>query len=270
MSENLVTQTTDQDMEQSPELQAEPKVHDPAWMGWVEKAAIAGAVGGSVISAITQQILFASVPLSVAAALSFADRQRMKSAMAMAAADTKTKIEVVAAEATEKVETVAREADTMNQIQVIQLNRTNHIAMEGISALQIDVEKLKQQTEILVQKQEELIGSTFEESYYRRGLEYEKKGEYKAAISAYSEALRLNPGYAIAHMQRGLAYANLDQKQQAIADLRMSTKMFFESGDLENYHKARSFSEGVHAGESINAAAPAQASQRVVVDELFV
>jgi Flp pilus assembly protein TadD len=270
MSENLVTETTDQSIESSSASQVEPKEQTPAWMGWVEKAAIVGAIGGSVVSAVTQQVLFVSVPLSVAAALSFADRQRMKSALAMAAADAQTKIEVVAAEATAKAELVAREADTMNQIQVIQLNRTNHMAMEGISALQFDVEKLKQQTEDLVQKQEALIGSTFEESYYRRGLEYEKKGEYKAAISAYAEALRLNPGYAIAHMQRGLAYANLGQKQQAIADLRMSTKMFFESGDLENYHKARSMSEAVHAGESIDTAVPAQASQRVVVDELFV
>ena len=254
-----MTENVEQTVEQNLEPQTVREQEYPAWMGWIEKAAIAGAFGGTVISALTQQILFVSVPLSVAAALSFADRQRMKSAMTTMAAD-----------ATAKTEIVARDADMMNQIQVIQLNRTNHMAMEGISALQFDVEKLQQQTESLVQKQEELIGSTFEESYYRRGLEYEKKGEYKAAISAYSEALRLNPNYAIAYMQRGLAYANLDQKQQAIADLRMSTKMFFESGDLDNYHKARSFSEEVHAGNSVDIAIPAQAAQRVGVDELFV
>jgi tetratricopeptide (TPR) repeat protein len=229
------------------------------WLEWMEKATIASAVGGTLISALTQQVLFVSVPLSLAAVLNFADRQRMKSSMASMAATAEAKAELI-----------ATDANTMNQIQVIQLNRTHHFAAEGITALQIEVKALKEQSDVIVRKQEELIGSTFEESYYRRGLEYENKGEYKAAVSAYSEALRLNPNYATSYMQRGLAYANLDQKQQAIADLRTATKMFFESGDLENYHKARILSEEVHSGQPVTVAAPQEPmKERIAVDELF-
>jgi tetratricopeptide (TPR) repeat protein len=262
--------------------------HDPKqgtqapWLDWMEKATIAGAVGGTVISALTQQLLFVSVPLSLAAALSFADRQRMKSEMASMAATSAATDQLLMIQmnkthnlAVEKTESLAATSAAMNQLQMIQLNKTHNLAVEGLHTLQSQIENLQAQSEVMVHKQSELLGSTFEEGYYRRGLEYETKGEYKAAISAYSEALRLNPGYAISYMQRGLAYANLGQKQQAIADLRTATKMFFENGDLDNYHKARVMSEDVHGGSPAASVAVSSfdaepVAERLVVDELFV
>jgi tetratricopeptide (TPR) repeat protein len=248
------------------------------WLDWMEKAMIAGAVGGTAISALTQQLLFATIPLSLAAALSLADRQRMKSSMASMSAASAATDQLIMIQmnkthqmAIEKTEALAVTAAAMQQMQMIQLNKTHHLAVEGLNTLEAQIQSLKAQSEVMVHKQSELLGSTFEEGYYRRGLEYEAKGEYKAAISAYSEALRLNPSYAIALMQRGLAYASLGQKQQAISDLRTATKMFFETGDLDNYHKARVLSEEVHAGQPIASAAPQEPiKERIAVDELFV
>lgn len=230
------------------------------WFDWIEKATLAGAVGGTVVSALTQQMLFVSVPLSLAAVLGFMDRQRMTS-----------QINQNHEFAVQKTEFLAANADAMTQIQMIQHNKTHNLAVECIDRLQSQVKALQEQAETMLRKQEELLGSTFEEGYYRRGLEYEAKGEFKAAISAYDEALRLNPSYAIAFMQRGLASANLGQRQQAIADLRTATKMFFESGDLENYHRARTLSEDVHGGQpAVTAASQARGEERIAVDELFV
>jgi tetratricopeptide (TPR) repeat protein len=238
------------------------------WLDWMEKAMIAGAVGGTVISALTQQILFVSVPLSLATALNFADRQRMKAEMASKMAST-------TATMASKMASMAETSAATNQLLMIQINKTHNLAVEGLHELQSEIENLQAQSEVMVHKQSELLGSTFEEGYYRRGLEYETKGEYKAAISAYSEALRLNPNYAISYMQRGLAYANLGQKQQAITDLRTATKMFFENGDLDNYHKARLLSEEVHGGSPTASVAVSSfnaepVADRLVVDELFV
>jgi hypothetical protein len=50
------------------------------WLGWLEGVSIAGAVGGAIATGQTA-ILFTALPLSLAATLNFAQRQRMQSTM---------------------------------------------------------------------------------------------------------------------------------------------------------------------------------------------
>jgi tetratricopeptide (TPR) repeat protein len=170
-----------------------------------------------------------------------------------------------------------------DEILMLQLNKTHNKtedALEAAHKLRGTLDHLQEQLEGLTQKQSELMESTLEESYYRRGLELEKRGEFKDAIAAYNEALRVNPSYAEAYMQLGVAYARNGQKQQAIAHLRSATKLFFESGSLERYHEARSLSEQIHAGQtsteenetplSPSSAATTTPEERLVVNELFV
>ena len=45
-------------------------------------------------------------------------------------------------------------------------------------------------------------------NYYNRGYAYRKKGDMDRAIADYTEALRLDPKYAIAYNNRGLAYSD--------------------------------------------------------------
>jgi tetratricopeptide (TPR) repeat protein len=40
-------------------------------------------------------------------------------------------------------------------------------------------------------------------SFFNRGLSYERKEEHKLAIDDYTEAIRLDPGYARAFCNRG-------------------------------------------------------------------
>lgn len=56
------------------------------------------------------------------------------------------------------------------------------------------------------------------EQHFDSGVELPEQGRLKQAISAYDEALRLNPQYAKAYNNRGFAYDNLGQYQRAIQD----------------------------------------------------
>ena len=58
----------------------------------------------------------------------------------------------------------------------------------------------------------------FAEAYYNRGVAYENKGEYDKAIADYTEAIRLDPKYAEAYNSRGFAYGNKGEHDKAIAD----------------------------------------------------
>jgi tetratricopeptide (TPR) repeat protein len=241
-------------------------------LGWLEGVSIAGAVGGAIATGQTA-ILFTALPLSLAATLNFAQRQRMQSTM-----------HAVLERHDQRFHEVKQTSDALDgtdRVLMIQLNNINNKieeVSEPLIQLQAQIDSLQSKAEGIAQKQSELMESTLEESYYRRGLELEKRGEFKDAMAAYTEALRINPTYAQAYMQLGVVYAHAGQKQQAIAHLRTATKLFFESGDLESYHTARELSETIHAGDVtaepvIRVNQPessTESGKQLAVDELFV
>jgi tetratricopeptide (TPR) repeat protein len=242
------------------------------WLRWLEGSAIAGAIGGAIATG-QSAVLLTALPLSLAAALNFAQRQRFQSTV-LPALERHDQSFREAKQTTDALEGTDR-------VLMIQLNNTNNKIeefSEPLKKLQAQLDLLQSEAAMMSQKQTELMESTLEESYYRRGLELEKRGEYKDAISAYAEALRVNPNYAKAYMQLGAVLAHAGQKQQAIAHLRTATKLFFESGDLESYHTARELSEAVHSGDIASEPvvrvnlpeAAADSNTRIAVDELFV
>lgn len=246
-------------------------------LGWLEGLSILGAVGGAIGGAIAMgqsAIMLTALPLSLAAALNFKQRQQMQSAMQAQVEQSRQSFDEVK-------ETTEALAGT-DRILMIQLNTTNNRideVNETLLYLDTHIETLRGEAAAIAQKQTELMESTLEESYYRRGLELEKRGEFKNAMAAYTEALRVNPNYAQAYMQLGSAFAHAGQKQQAIAHLRTATKLFFESGDLDSYHTARELSESIHAGDMVAEPAVVRLNQpepssepekNLAVDELFV
>lgn len=255
-----------------------------SWREWAEGIAVVGAVGGSVVAvtaAATQQIaLLSLLPLSLASALSFANRRQLQSEFQLHRDATNAVLD-------KQVHQFQREIKTlMHELIEASSARQQQFASRvenSVGDLSDRLQTLDQQYQVLQAtsakieaQQTELLSSTFEDGYCRRGLEHEKQGEFKQAIAVYSEALRLNPDYAQAYMHRGSAHAKAGQKQQAIADLRTATKLFFEVGDLDSYHKARALSEEVHSGTSpsseaaVRAAEPEPMAERLAVDELFV
>ncbi|WP_439394981.1 tetratricopeptide repeat protein [Bradyrhizobium sp. PMVTL-01] len=62
-------------------------------------------------------------------------------------------------------------------------------------------------------------------NYNNRGLAYRRKGENDRAIADYTEALRLNPKYAIAYNNRGLAFSEKGENDRAIADYNEALRL---------------------------------------------
>jgi tetratricopeptide (TPR) repeat protein len=77
------------------------------------------------------------------------------------------------------------------------------------------------------------------EAYYQRGLSRQRLGDRAEAIIDYTAALNLNGEYAAAYYHRGVVYAELGDRKPAVEDLRQAAKLYFEQGDLDNYHRAR-------------------------------
>ncbi|MGF1492636.1 MAG: trypsin-like peptidase domain-containing protein [Microcoleaceae cyanobacterium] len=73
------------------------------------------------------------------------------------------------------------------------------------------------------------------EFYFGRGLARTLIGMREPTrspnpIADYTEAIRINPGYADAYYNRGLAYANLKQFEKAIADLEAAAELYRQLG----------------------------------------
>jgi tetratricopeptide (TPR) repeat protein len=70
-----------------------------------------------------------------------------------------------------------------------------------------------------------------ENAAYRQGQEHHKQGEYKEAIAYYDEAIALRPDNARIYYQRGMCYYNLEDYEQAIADLNRAIEMGYTGYD---------------------------------------
>ena len=52
-----------------------------------------------------------------------------------------------------------------------------------------------------------------------------QKGDYKAAAQAFSEALKLDPNYVKAYLDRGTTYRKLGNFEDAMADLNRAAQL---------------------------------------------
>lgn len=55
--------------------------------------------------------------------------------------------------------------------------------------------------------------------------------------------MHLDSTYAKAYHSRGILLAEISNKKQAVDDLRLAAKYYFEQGDIESYEKARNLSK---------------------------
>jgi tetratricopeptide (TPR) repeat protein/S1-C subfamily serine protease len=72
-------------------------------------------------------------------------------------------------------------------------------------------------------------------AYGSRGGAYKDLGQYQEAISDYSAALALDPGYDSIYNDRGLAYKDSNQYEKALADFN---KVIALNPDADDIHKA--------------------------------
>lgn len=72
------------------------------------------------------------------------------------------------------------------------------------------------------------------EAYYNRGNTYNKLSNFTAAITDYTQAIRINSQYIYAYANRGASYQSLGKKQEALEDLQKAAKLFEDKGDTVN------------------------------------
>ncbi len=281
---------------------------NPHWLSVVETLSLLGAIGGTVASVVTQQVAYASIPLSLTATLNLLNRRRLMDTL------TQERQDAIAVLTTSHREQGASLTDAISQIEAIQQSVSDFKGehkqsettlseqlqehqklisenQEVISGLKRDDQVLNGAIHNLGEQQQELseLVETLKvfsissgsieahthpgEAHYNRGISQERLGALEEALADYTEAIGQNPDYAEAYFSRGQLKSQLGDKQEAVEDLRLAAKCFFERGDLANYQKAKDMIQQTHglgAGD-LGSDEPEEdkAAETVLVEGLF-
>jgi len=69
------------------------------------------------------------------------------------------------------------------------------------------------------------INPNYADAYYNRGIARSDLGDNQGAIADYTQAIKINPNYAYAYHNRGIARSDLGDKQGAIADYNQAIRL---------------------------------------------
>jgi tetratricopeptide (TPR) repeat protein len=69
------------------------------------------------------------------------------------------------------------------------------------------------------------VNPKYAKAYYNRGLAYGKSGQHIIAISDLNKAIEVNPKFAEAYKDRGVAYAFLEKTEEAKKDLLKAVEL---------------------------------------------
>jgi tetratricopeptide (TPR) repeat protein len=83
------------------------------------------------------------------------------------------------------------------------------------------------------------IDPDYAPAYYNRGLAYAELGDTSKAIEDWTKAIEIDPDYADAYKSRGDVYRLLDEYERALADYRRASDIYpywgYISVDFESY-----------------------------------
>ncbi|AIE74258.1 MULTISPECIES: tetratricopeptide repeat protein [unclassified Synechocystis] len=71
-----------------------------------------------------------------------------------------------------------------------------------------------------------LLDPSYADAYFNRGIARARIADYQGAIADHSQAIVLNPQFADAYKARGKIYWQLGDQEQAIADLETALTLF--------------------------------------------
>lgn len=76
------------------------------------------------------------------------------------------------------------------------------------------------------------------QTYYYLGLARYRLGYTESAIAAFSEAITREPDDPQTYFQRAIAYADIQEWDEATADFQTASMQYQAQGDLEGYHRS--------------------------------
>ena len=219
------------------------------WLDTVEIISAIASVGGAVASVVSQQVAFASIPLSLSVALNLANRRRIINEVV----DTQNRLTAKVQQTQENGSSLGTLSEQLKQVQ--QLSSYSSRAIKEVGDRTESLEQNQKQLEEMLANfgKSEHLAQAIEANpnsarfYFSQGLSHQRSGEPQKAIEDYSEAIRLHPSYAEAYHHRGILDAEVGNKQQAVDDLRKAAKFYFEQENLDGYQKARDLAQEIHA-----------------------
>ena len=252
-----------------------------------------GLVGGAIASFVTNNMAAAAVPIAVAVGLHIKNRRDLALEVSQkqetAIAQVVQNINQHQASQTEYLQKFQKETQgQQSQLrqhqeagqkqlaqnladQVTQLKQLIAGLTQNTEATTQNLDQQHKALEVIVNelRQMESASHVIEvdpkaEAYYQRGLSRQRLGDRAEALIDYSAAIKLNEELAAAYYHRGVVHAELGNRKPAVEDLRQAAKLYFEQGDLDNYHRARDLGKEFYdlqhpfPGEDRQAAAIAQ------------
>ena len=257
------------------QLDTQVNYQDNHWLNIAETVAVVGSVGGTVASVFLKEMLLASVPLSACVALNLINRKRLLSLMAT------QNNEAIATLSQHNQHDHGNICDQIMQIQQSatsdreKYETTRQNISENIKQLdsssQAQIQKLDSQQKELGAKLMNLaqnIITNSPELYCQNAKDYQQAGEKQAAIKEYTKALDLDQEYADAYAERGSLYADINNKQLAVEDLRKAAKLYFKKGDLDKYQLIKQKTQDLYQLDS-SSANEDKDSEQVLANSLF-
>lgn len=230
------------------------------------------AVALSIAAATTQQAILTAIaplPLSVAVGLNLANRKKLNTAVEQLAQQQREQItQLMEAQGTQQSNltnlqlTLAHVRDRLEEVQqqVTELNQGARDLHNYTRILDTEQKQIEELIKYLreIERNTQLIQTdpSHAKAYYNRGLTHQRLGDAQAAVVDYSQAIRINSSYAKAYHNRGVARSTLGDRKGAVEDLRTAAKLFFESGDIASYQRARDLAKRIHEVGSVDVDQP--------------
>ena len=107
------------------------------------------------------------------------------------------------------------------------------------------------------------------QSYFERGLAYQRMGNKHRAIDDFTKTIELDNNHTQAYHQRGLIYVELGVERKAVDDLRRASQLYFDKGELDKYRETRDLAQQMYQDRTSELEEHPKASEQVVVGNLF-
>ncbi|MEO1068623.1 MAG: tetratricopeptide repeat protein [Cyanobacteria bacterium J06638_6] len=82
------------------------------------------------------------------------------------------------------------------------------------------------------------LNPRYAEAYNNRGVAYARLGDRQSAIADYDRAIGLNPDYALAYANRGSSRRELGEREKAAIDYWQAAQLYQQQGETEKYNNA--------------------------------